>query len=815
MSDTASASASNSPPKGFSILQPALGAALSWMPPVGSPVLEQLIDAYLPGPVSAQEKRAAIAMDFFEYSARTGENFKYYPVALALSSPAVSVMNTSPTLSDLSFYDSPSQVSTSFSTPASTTKTSRSGSQKSAAKPERTDFSHLPGMKIMTTTGEDVTNSVSRGCKTKEQREHAHLMRVLKACDACKRKKIRCDPSHKRKAASQTKVSKAEAVKTAKKAKKTASVPSSQASTNPPPPEFSHDIVGIDDMMADFSNLDQSWDDLLSFNDDMVNSVIPDDFYGAVPQDLDFFLGTEPNFSPANSGSSRSTDSPNLPLTPEGLYVNSQTDLNILDDVSLLLQLNNLEPTLPYLTEGVHGSNYVDFNLYSPPASFMDDEPIKLTAGGKTNRASTHNVSAVDQNSSQSSSTSLPPVPQWQVPGSERPQQGGNADVLLETGISTQQSWHADDGGNSGNGGIASRMTAVTSRGLLLQQQLQQRPHPLGGTVVSRGAASPLVSSAPASATDYNSSLRNRPVTATNSASLVQHNPILFGDEAQMSQQVVSRSAQSTAVTTNMAPRTWDLVTDTASAATTPSNAIPSLPAGVIAIDIRGHRVPLSGKRLNGMLHDGASKSFTGATNAHVQDSGRIATVVVRQSGELRVSGTISGIAGLTSSSTHGSGQTRPLLHGKTAIATSSSSTPRRPSDKAPTSLIRQLLSQPSSSSMAAQLAVFGLVSLLLLLLTAVVGFAPLLQNLQKSPTYALAAAAAAAALLYHYLPSSTPSVNSLFKLLTHAAGKSATKASNALDSVKSRLGHSSLPRLPRSNATLRAKRTASPLPCF
>ena len=52
----------------------------------------------------------------------------------------------------------------------------------------------LPGFSIMTKDGIDVTNSAGRGTKTKEQREHAHLMRIMKACDACKKKKIRVSP---------------------------------------------------------------------------------------------------------------------------------------------------------------------------------------------------------------------------------------------------------------------------------------------------------------------------------------------------------------------------------------------------------------------------------------------------------------------------------------------------------------------------------------------------------------------------------------------------------------------------------------------
>ena len=49
----------------------------------------------------------------------------------------------------------------------------------------------------MTKDGIDVTSTAGRGTKTKEQREHAHLMRIMKACDDCKRKKVRVSPPPK------------------------------------------------------------------------------------------------------------------------------------------------------------------------------------------------------------------------------------------------------------------------------------------------------------------------------------------------------------------------------------------------------------------------------------------------------------------------------------------------------------------------------------------------------------------------------------------------------------------------------------------
>jgi len=67
---------------------------------------------------------------------------------------------------------------------------------KKDTKKSKVDEARLPGFSIMTKDGIDVTTTAGRGTKTKEQREHAHLMRIMKACDACKRKKIRVSHSY-------------------------------------------------------------------------------------------------------------------------------------------------------------------------------------------------------------------------------------------------------------------------------------------------------------------------------------------------------------------------------------------------------------------------------------------------------------------------------------------------------------------------------------------------------------------------------------------------------------------------------------------
>ncbi|PHH75827.1 hypothetical protein CDD82_4270 [Ophiocordyceps australis] len=204
-------------PTGFGVFQSAPGAQLEFSPPMGTRELDGLLHAYIPTSAPITDKRASISCDFFYTLRQTGQTYKFYPVSLpATPSSAPSTTTTSPS-SDSSSSSSPFATSTSpfaaswdwsaaTASSASSTRASQRGSQskpKPQSLPSRhqtRDYSSLPGMKILTRDGRDVTNSTSRGCKTKEQRDHAHLMRIIKACPDCRRKKIRCDPSHKKRA---------------------------------------------------------------------------------------------------------------------------------------------------------------------------------------------------------------------------------------------------------------------------------------------------------------------------------------------------------------------------------------------------------------------------------------------------------------------------------------------------------------------------------------------------------------------------------------------------------------------------------------
>lgn len=564
-----------SPFQGFSVYQPALGAPLQFLPAVGTKELERLVDAYLPGPASAPEKRASISMDFFDHYGQTGENFKYYAVYTPVATPesAQSSYSVSPATSDLGSYSSPSQASTPAAGGA--VKKSRVAAWKPVAKQEKSDFSNLPGMKILTKDGTDVTNSVSRGCKSKEQRDHAHLMRILKACDACKKKKIRCDPSHKKRAASQmNSESKSEAAKPVKKTKKTTSMPLTERTVSKPPPSetlFQMDDIGLS---MDFSTpVDESWEQFLTFNDEPAAATIPQDFYGAIPQEFDFFFGAENNnnFSPSASGSSVS---PIQPVTPVSSGMVPQVDDFAVfghDRPLAFLQSedNSLEPGLPYLNPaGQYGSNYVDFNLFSPSSSFVDEEPKLLKSGGKRSAAASPTQSAGSSDASVSS-TGLVSDQDWLFDQSHFTLSPGQSEWLVPDGevsarqlatvdgercvYAGSQPYHANDAGQgtirsmhavtrsqcpesmrkgspvatvaqkgeslTGGTGLGGSSAATSSAPMLAQTVI---PHVSRQDIIPEGTANAHVSSQTVSSTELQAldSRPRRPIRSTTHASL-------------------------------------------------------------------------------------------------------------------------------------------------------------------------------------------------------------------------------------------------------------------------------------------------------
>ncbi|KAH8907610.1 hypothetical protein BR93DRAFT_936982 [Coniochaeta sp. PMI_546] len=369
--------------QGFSVFQPALGSTLQWLPALGSYELEEMIHTFLPGPASIQDKRAHISMDFYEFSRQTGETFKFYPVrtgcftSATTASPASSSamhdsgygssFNVSPIAADMS----PWTPSLSASTPASTSSDSRTRSHSgpsqrsmSTSSRQQLDFSNHPGMRILTKDGRDITNSASRGCKSKEQRDHAHLMRIIKACDACRRKKIRCDPSHKKRTSSQAQPSRQESKQT-KKAKIALPIhespgqnfsfatPSSLSST----PSFETEVTpaGLFEGLNDTP--DEFWQQFVHFD----NQGIP------FPGGDDFTLVPAGYVPSGNRSLSASPSQSFLPSTP-GLSGN----YGVLPDPA------SQEPALPYLNPGdSYGTNYQDFSLYSPSPTFepLDEEP--------------------------------------------------------------------------------------------------------------------------------------------------------------------------------------------------------------------------------------------------------------------------------------------------------------------------------------------------------------------------------------------------------------------------------------------------------
>ncbi|UKZ47776.1 hypothetical protein TrVGV298_002005 [Trichoderma virens] len=385
---------SNAPlPQGFSVYQPQLGAQLQFFPALGSQELDDMMNAYIPGPAPLKEKRATISLDFLEHSQLTGQTFKFYPVyyssspvaASPVNSIATSSFNTSPVNSTLDW--SQASASPSVSSRSSISKSRRtSKSSNLVARYSAIDLSNLPGMKIMTKDGEDVTDSASRGSKTKEQRDHAHLMRIIKACDSCRRKKIRCDPDHKKRSASQT-----QPQSTTKAAKKARTSPPAAATPAPQKPVAAAvaisklddnpgipmSLLGMDptftfaglDSLESTDQITESWEEFIQYPP------------AEMEDNYDFFLDPQGYFSSSQSSASSSSASPPKALTPA-----SQQELLAVSGLEERegFSSQSTSPQLPFMQDNHAGSanNYTDFNLFSPSSSFSEDDrmvPISST----------------------------------------------------------------------------------------------------------------------------------------------------------------------------------------------------------------------------------------------------------------------------------------------------------------------------------------------------------------------------------------------------------------------------------------------------
>lgn len=396
---------------GFSVFQPTIGAALQWLPALGTNELEEMIHAVIPGAASIADKRAHIAMDFFGFSQQTGGNFKFYPVPATVASTATSPAGSA-ALHDSgygsSFTASPVVSDKAPWTPATTAYTPSVAAEEPKPKPashvaasrkstasssKQADFSNHPGMRIMTKDGRDVTNSASRGCKTKEQRDHAHLMRIIKACDACKRKKIRCDPSHKKRSASSPSQQETKPARPAKKAKKSSSPIPTPAWDMPNfPISNAHDELKASAFTAEYPQEEDLWSQFVAFDQEpttLVTDFNPDDY--DFSDSFDFAV---PDFLTPNTSTASTSPTQNYtPFTPAaaGPSPPAVTSESLVDVPQGL--------DLPYLTSGL-GSNYADFNLYSPPADFfLDEEPLsakKALASGTTEVQSPQQIGGAD-----------------------------------------------------------------------------------------------------------------------------------------------------------------------------------------------------------------------------------------------------------------------------------------------------------------------------------------------------------------------------------------------------------------------------------
>ncbi|KAF7909831.1 uncharacterized protein EAF01_003549 [Botrytis porri] len=327
----------------FTITQPFLGAPLQFQPALGSKELEELIDAYVVGDACKQDKLSTVTIDFYNHATvdiNTGSLVRRYDVMPWTFGQSPSQSQSSG-LSPPIFTPSPASSATfavssysSMSTPPNRTRGSRVTKKTKRDTTKKSAEVRLPGFSIMTKDGIDVTNSAGRGTKTKEQREHAHLMRIIKACDECKRKKIRCDPSHRR--ASHTNTPRAS----------TSSRPSPPSQSNPSPaastPSLSRDTTQSSEQSS--PPIDSfSIEDFVLFPEDELNQWNPE---MAIPgfdtQYNDFSMTNHENFPDFDTSFSTMNDniSFDFPIYDQSSSFSPQ----LLNNTSHVLSYHNTQP---------------------------------------------------------------------------------------------------------------------------------------------------------------------------------------------------------------------------------------------------------------------------------------------------------------------------------------------------------------------------------------------------------------------------------------------------------------------------------------
>lgn len=157
--------------------------------------LAEAIHNYIPGIVPLQEKQRQIVSDFCIWRSQACPD-----------GPASYLYDASPAF-DLSTFSNVDLPSIGHLAPRAATEKCIAENKSTSAKPARRSKTNkvakktpakaassgprLPGLSIMTKDGVDITDRAPRGPKTKEQREHAALMRRLGSCATCRKRKQR------------------------------------------------------------------------------------------------------------------------------------------------------------------------------------------------------------------------------------------------------------------------------------------------------------------------------------------------------------------------------------------------------------------------------------------------------------------------------------------------------------------------------------------------------------------------------------------------------------------------------------------------
>ncbi|KAH6675837.1 hypothetical protein B0J14DRAFT_373045 [Halenospora varia] len=187
----------------FVVSQSFPGALLTFDPPMHSPELQNLVEKWLPdSSLALSDKYAAVTFTFLKWrddSCPSGPALRRF--AVPIPEPAHATAKSSGQKRKLHSSSQLLREESNIQAPSSAFQPLESSTKPKTRKkypPEPPRNMQSTEFSVLTPNTIGNLKNGPRGPKTKLQRDHAWKMRKIGSCNDCRKRKLRCQPNHKR-----------------------------------------------------------------------------------------------------------------------------------------------------------------------------------------------------------------------------------------------------------------------------------------------------------------------------------------------------------------------------------------------------------------------------------------------------------------------------------------------------------------------------------------------------------------------------------------------------------------------------------------